>query len=69
MARNSEDKSGKPTTTTRLYSETVQILRILAEAQGLPMIEYAHKLALKAVSTDSPALAHQLNRWQAEAKK
>lgn len=69
MARNRPDNADVPTITTRLYQETIQILRLLAEAQEMPMIDYIHKLALKAAAEDGEVIIRKLQKWKAESKE
>jgi hypothetical protein len=52
MPRLRHESPDRPTTTTRVYLETVRLLKILAEAQDKLMADYIHELAVRAAKED-----------------
>lgn len=47
-------------TVTRLRSDTLAIVRILAAAQGISMHEYIHRVVIEAARKDIPKLTQDL---------
>jgi hypothetical protein len=54
---------------TRLYTDTVRILRILAELRRMSMADFAHQLALDAMLAMGPGIRSEIDDLMKEAKR
>lgn len=53
MSRLRQDHNDRETTTTRVYVDTVRILKMLAEAQDMTLADYIDELAKRAAKDDA----------------
>jgi hypothetical protein len=64
MPRLRLENSDRETTTTRVYVDTVRILKMLAEAQDLTLADYIDELARRAAREDGQRILDVLAQAQ-----
>jgi hypothetical protein len=67
--RQTPQDDSKEAISTRLYAETVRILRILAEAKKMSMADFTHDLALDAMRRYGPELISEVKDLMGLAEK
>jgi hypothetical protein len=67
MGRLKKAGDERPTTTARLYEDTVRVLKLLAEAQGLTMIDYIDRLAREAAQRDAKHVLAVIESFRSRA--
>lgn len=69
MGRKSVTETPKEAISTRLYADTVRVLRLLAESRHMSMADYVEQLAQDAILRDGPHLTSEVQKWMRDAAK
>ena len=69
MGRRAAANEGRTMTPTRIYVETVQLAKILAEGQGISMADYLDRLVKEAAARDGEDLVRHLQELRKKPER